>query len=324
MEQSDVTTLAGDPPEVHEEETAFAVEVRPTAVPSPQPTADPCNCGRPGGACVCGAAETVAPEDGGGAVAPQYIYAIGRIEPRAPTVAVERELVQVTGQAETAGLTDRQALHDVLSKRENRYLARQLCFVLMIGGLETYILGPRDPSDFDQLIDAVRPAPGPLDMDLVIGMRGPIAPPELCNGLTIPIVGFDQIYSFDRDSLVKSIPRPSGMTAKQFEPAATEVLDRIMQVADNAGASDEHRALNYLAVRYPEIYSRAVDAFGRDFALTGVGVVASPITGLRNLVDVVLTFRTRTSDFVERYFVRVDVTEEFPFLVTPLTPYVER
>ena len=50
----------------------------------------------------------------------------------------------------------------------------------MIGGLETYILGPRDPSDFDQLIDAVRPAPGPLDMDLVIGVRGPIAPPELC------------------------------------------------------------------------------------------------------------------------------------------------
>lgn len=323
MEQSDVTTLAGDAPEMYEAETAVAVEVRPTAMPPPQPTVEPCVCGRPGGACVCGAAETGVADDGHEVVAPQYVYAIGRIEPRAPSVGVERELVQVTGQSETAGLTDRQALQDVLSKRENRYLARQLCFVLMIGGLETYILVPRDPSDFDQLIDAVRPAPGPLDMDLVIGVRGPIAPPEVCNGLTIPIVGFDQIYSFDREVLVKSIPRPSGMAAKQFEPAATEVLDRILQVADNAGATDQHRALNYLAVRYPEVYSRAVDAFARDFALTGVEVLPSA-TGLRNLVDVVLSFRSRTSGFMERYFARVDVTEEFPFLVTPLTPYVER
>ena len=30
-----------------------------------------------------------------------------------------------------------------------------------------------------------------------------------------------------------------------------EVLDLILQTADNAGATDEHRALNYLAVRYP-------------------------------------------------------------------------
>src|SRR5262245_41387678 len=50
------------------------------------------------------------------------------------------------GRAETAGLTDRQVLHDVLSQRENRYLARQLCYVLTIAGLETYILQPRDPA----------------------------------------------------------------------------------------------------------------------------------------------------------------------------------
>ena len=58
MEQSDVTTLAGDAPEMYEGETAVAVEVRPTAMPPPQPTAEPCLCGRPGGVCVCGAAET--------------------------------------------------------------------------------------------------------------------------------------------------------------------------------------------------------------------------------------------------------------------------
>ena len=38
-----------------------------------------------------------------------------------------------------------------------------------------------------------------------------------------------------------------------------------MQLTDNAGASDEHRALNYLAMRYPDIYARAAEAFKRIF-----------------------------------------------------------
>ena len=38
-------------------------------------------------------------------------------------------------------------------------------------------------------------------------------------------------------------------------------------MTDNAGATDEHRALNYLAVRYPAIYAKAAEAFaGRLFA----------------------------------------------------------
>jgi hypothetical protein len=38
----------------------------------------------------------------------------------------------------------------------------------------------------------------PSDIDVVVGLRGPIAPRELCNGLMVPIVAFDQIYSFNR------------------------------------------------------------------------------------------------------------------------------
>ena len=176
---------------------------------------------------------------------PAYVYAIGRIEPRFPTLSVEKEFAQATGRAETAGLTDRQALHAVLSQRQNRYLARQLCWVLTIEGLDTYILQPRDPADLDLLVEALRPTPRPTDVDVVIGMRGPIAPPELCNGLMVPIVVFDQIYSFDVDALIKSIPRPEKVAAKEFDAAAEELFYRIMQMADNAGATDEHRALNY-------------------------------------------------------------------------------
>ena len=265
-----------------------------------------------------------APAANGEATAPSYVYAIGRIEPRFPRMSVEKEFSQATGRAATAGLTDPQALQAVLSKKENRYLVRQLCWVMTIEGLETYILAPRDPVDLDLLVAALRPTPQPWDLDCVIGVRGPIAPPEMCNGLMVPIVVFDQIYSFDRDALIKAIPKPEKASAKEFAPAAEELFERIMQLTDNAGASDEHRALNYLAVRYQAIYASAADQFGRNASLTSVDVLPSPLSGIRKVVDVIFSYTNRNTDVVEKFFVRVDVTEEFPFLVTKLSPYYDR
>jgi hypothetical protein len=253
-----------------------------------------------------------------------YVYALGRIEPRFSRLAVEKEFAQATGRAPTAGLTDRQALHAVLSQPQNRYLVRQLCWVFTIEGLETYILQPRDPVDFTQLVEALRPAPRAMDVDVVIGVRGPIAPPELCNGLMVPIVAFDQLYSFDREALVKAIPRPDKTPAKQFETTAAELFDRILQLADNAGATDEHRAVNYLAVRYPAIYALTAERHAQDNALTAVDVRPSTLSGVRKVVDIIFSFTHRQTDVTEKFFVRVDVTEEFPFLVTKLSPYYDR
>jgi len=250
-----------------------------------------------------------------------YIYALGRIDVRFPSLAVEKEFAQATGRAETVGLTDRQALHEVLSQRQNFYLLRKLCWVLAIEGLDTYILQPRYQADLDMLVEAVRPAPRPTDVDVVIGMQGPIAPPNMCNGLMVPIVLFDQIYSFDIDSIIKSIPQPDKMTEKQFAPVAEELFMRIMQMADNAGQTDEHRALNYLAVRYPAIYANTADANSQNRSLTSVTVRTSRLTGTRKITDVIFTYTHRQTDVSEKYFVRVDVTEEFPFLISKMSPY---
>jgi len=253
---------------------------------------------------------------------PSYVYALGRVEPRFPTMGVEKEFAQATGRADTKGLTDRQALYDVL--KQHRYLVRQLCWVFTIQGMETYILMPRDPADFDMLVEALRRNPGPMDLDVVIGMRGPIAPPEMCNGLMVPIVAFDQLYSFDRDSLLKSIPRPKDIPEDEFKSSTEELFDRIMQMTDNAGAADEHRALNYLAVRYPAIYAQAAESHRRDASLTAVEVRPSPLSGTRRMMNVIFSFTNRNTDVVEKLSVRVDVTEEFPFLVTKLSPYFDR
>ena len=300
-----------DPNEVAELSTSTPTnEVRPSqGAVDPSPPAQPAPC----------------PTCGGGAGSPaSYVYALGQIETRFPRPSVEKEVAQVTGRAETAGSTDRQAFQNVLSQRENRYLARQLCWVLTVQGLETYILQPRDPADLDLLIGALQnPDPVPW-ISTVIGLRGPVAPPQYCNGLMIPIVAFDQIYTFSKDALIEAIPRPEGMPAAQFGPAARELFDTIMQMTDNAGATDENRALNYLAVRYPRIYARAAEAFTGELGLTSVDVQSSPLSGTRNIVEVIFSFTHRTTGFPERSFVRVDVTEEFPFLVTKMSPYYDR
>ncbi len=140
----------------------------------------------------------------------------------------------------------------------------------------------------------------------------------------VPMVVFDQIYSFDRDVLIKAIPRPENIAPEQFYPAAEEVFDRIMQMTDNAGATDEHRALNYLAMRFPGLYAKAAEEFARDFSLRGVEVRLSPLSGTRKIVDVIFSYTNRNTDFTEKFFVRMDVTEEFPFLVTKLSPYYDR
>jgi hypothetical protein len=256
-----------------------------------------------------------------------FVYALGQIEARFPNLSVEKEFAQATARTETAGKTDQDTFRTVLSQRENRYLARQLCWVLIIQGLETYLLRPNDSADFDLLIEAIRPAPSPNDINVVIGVLGPIAPPELCNGLMIPIVAFDQIYSFDRYALIEAIPRPKKpekTTAAQFRPVAEELFDRIMQLTDNAGNTDEHRALNYLAMRYPAIYAKAAEEFARDFSLTGVEARPSPLSGTRKIVDVIFSYTERKTDFVEKFSVRCDLTDEFPFLITKLAPYFDR
>lgn len=267
----------------------------------------------------------VTPQSNGGSisVAPTFVYAIGRIEPRFPRPSVEMEFAQAVGRDKTSGLTDRQALHAVLTKKENRYLVRQLCWVMTVEGLETYILTPGDPADFDLLIDTLRPTPQPGDLNCVVGVRGPIAPADLCNGMMIPIVVFDQVYSFDREALIKAIPRPEKISAKEFAPAAEELFDRLMQMADNAGAEDQHRALNYLALRYQAIYANAAEAFGRNASLTAVNVIPSALSGTRKILDLIFTYTNRNTDVQEKFFTRVDVTEEFPFLVTKLSPYYD-
>jgi hypothetical protein len=276
----------------------------------------------------CSTCGTAAAANGAAVPPPRCVYAIGHLEPRFPSLSIEQELRQATARAgsATVDLTNRQAMLKVLLDPQNLYIVRQLCWVFLVQGVETYILVPRAAADYQLLLNAYRAEPNPGDLEVVIGTLGPIAPPTMCNGLQVPILVFDQIYFFDRESLLKSIPKQKEVDTKKFHAAAGEMFDRIISESDNAGASDADRTMNYLAMRYDRIYSIAAQAFANNASLASIEVVPSPLTGsgTRRIMEARVAFIDRTTAVVTKYFVRVDVTDCFPFLVTPLSPYYDR
>src|SRR5580704_16764933 len=95
VQEQPTSTINGNPPP----RAASSVTSSATAV-SPQ-------------ACsTCGSAPAA---NGGTAAPPSWVYAIGNIEVRFPSMSIEKEFAQASGRDKTSGLTDRQSLHAVLS-----------------------------------------------------------------------------------------------------------------------------------------------------------------------------------------------------------------
>jgi hypothetical protein len=255
------------------------------------------------------------------------VYVIGHIEPRFPSLSLEKEAWQAIKREGTAQGTDHEVMQKLLSDPNNLYIVRQLCWVLSVQDVETYIVVPRYQADYQLLVNSYRPHPKPGDLELVIGHRGNNASPSMCNGLTVPVVAFSQVYPFDRESLLSSAQtkdQDKEPDIQKFKAAAEEMFDRIMHQSDNAGATHKDRALNYLAVRYSRIYETAASEIARNASFTSIDVLPSPLSGTRRIVDVIFAFTSRETDVVSKHFVRVDVTDEFPFLVTPMSPYYDR
>src|SRR6202035_4597766 len=104
--------------------------------------------------CGCRGASAQANGNGSGKTTYSYVYAVGHIGVRFPSIGLEKEFAQATGRDQSAGMTDHQAFQALLSQRKNRYLTRQVCWTLSIEGLETYLLQPRDPGDYELLLEA--------------------------------------------------------------------------------------------------------------------------------------------------------------------------
>jgi hypothetical protein len=84
--------------------------------------------------------------------------------------------------------------------------------------------------------------------------------------------------------------------------SAKETIACVRQLADNAGSTDGHRAVNYLALRDPRLYEAVARQHSANFSLAEIGARPSALAGTRKVVDVVLSFRQRQSGVVEKPF----------------------
>jgi PatG Domain len=255
-----------------------------------------------------------------------FVYVIGRIQPHFPNLSVKKECYQSTGLKETVNQTDYELIRAALSQKQNRYLLRKICWVLLVEGIETYIVRPSDPIGFDILAESLRTTYNGIDRDVVIGTRGPTAPPEICNGLVVPIVTFEQIHSLDIATLIKGVRKnKKGKYKKGYNYTSPEQpLYTFMQIADNAGTADEHRCLNYLLDKYPRYYERTLEMDGKGYSLTKVEVRPSRLSGAHKILDCIFSYTNRKTSITERWFCRADITEMFPFIVSEMSPYYDR
>ncbi|MGW7437859.1 cyanobactin maturation protease PatG family protein [Streptomyces sp. NPDC054849] len=288
--------------------------------PAPaEPTVTQAGCGCAAAACQGGG------EGGNGDAAPGYVYVLGRVHAVFPDLSVQREFLQVASADGDADTTEAHALYRVLSDPDNSYIARQMCYVLSVQGVDTYILEPADPTELSALVEALRPVGNQRDLAVIVGYLGPVSHPSACQGLSVPVVRVEKIWAFDSKELIQAIDRPDGTSRKEFEKGAGALLDRLLQLSDNAGTDPTDRALNYLTVRNQEIYQKTDERRTGGYTLSAVEAGPSRLSaGSQTVITVVFSYTHRQTNVTEKWFVRVGLAGLFPFLVTPLQPYYTR
>jgi len=278
---------------------------------------------------------------------PRFIFAIGRIYYSLPNESVKRELYEAFKRyhidrsiiSQIGG--ERKALNQLLSgdtRRENRYIARQLCWTFNLAGRSPiYILVPSDPMDYDLLIDTLDtpeqygiPINGAQTIDLIVGILGPVSPAGLCGPLILPMVRVDQIQTFRiedvrtqlRDNWTESL----NLDKEKFNETAEELFNRLLDMASNEGSTDEMRAFNYAALRSPTIYTDITKFIVQNnYRLENIIPKPVKVIGNTKLVEIIFYFRTTdTGGFVDMYSLEVDVSGEFPFLASPFIRYFGR
>jgi PatG C-terminal len=260
----------------------------------------------------------------------QPVYAIGLLSPHFPSIGVEKEFAQLTAGAHQGDRIEVGLLQQVLADPGNVYLARHLCWVFATSGVDSFTVLPRDDAEIARLVEMLSPEGTEDLVHAVIGstISSPAGSPCAASGLLA--VRADQVLAFTPAEFATAMPEQQGASESEaaasaaagsgdFRAVVREVFARLTRGAGNRGFADEHRARNYVALRYPPIYHAARQAQRDGKVLVGIDAQHSHSAD-RRLVSVRVTVRHARTDITEQYQCLVDVTEVFPFLITGLQP----
>ena len=245
-------------------------------------------------------------------IANPWIYVLGDVDAVIPNLAIEKEIWAAMAQVGTKDLPNEAATQKVLESPSYAYLARNMCYVLRVQEVETYILVPSVPLDYSLLVDAAK-----YEVSAVIGTRGPIAGPEMCNGLTLPIVVVEMVYNFNKPDLISKMPLPPGTDPTgeaKFRAAASETFEYVSQLV-SAGQQDGERALAKILLSDQDFYYTISNAFAQDEQLLSVNLKPVLSVSPVSQIDVVVTTANRKTGMQRSTFARYNTQTKFPFRV---------
>ncbi|MDP4182471.1 MAG: hypothetical protein Q8942_15445 [Bacillota bacterium] len=249
-----------------------------------------------------------------------YVYVIGSIKPDFPTLDIKNEFNQAAGRLSTV-VSDDYLYYAVLSQDENVNISRDMCWLLQVdGNIDTYIIQPRTYPELYEMVGSTKPSAGKTKYVVAIGLKGPIAPPQRCNNAQLPLLLCNQIYSFTQEDFVSHVSSSISVD----ESVVLSMFKKMLQLSDNAGNTDAHRAVNYLTIKYDGIYIMAgemMSSHHNPHTFVDLSVKPSDAQGDRNIVDVIFRFEERKTGKTIYWFCRVDVTGQFPFLVNKISRY---
>lgn len=260
---------------------------------------------------------------GGAAPSLGYVYAIGKIQWSFGAPDIEKEYLQLLPDPPPAGLTtETQRVQYVL--QQHTFLAREMHWLFMINGQPAYRLIPRSKTELDDFIASMVPSdPTVTQYSVIVGTFDP-------SGGELPGVLVNHTHTFTLQSLASSVT--SELTALKYTniPSTQQIVnvfDQTLQLANNTGDLDEHRALNYVSVNYPQVYMLPTmqGATSSNLVFTGVETRHSVNdAGGVTVIEVIFKYQNQNTGVPMRFFTSVDVTGQFPYIVQKFQIYFER
>jgi hypothetical protein len=250
----------------------------------------------------------------------QYVYAIGRLDVRFPSIGIEREYQQ--RERALADLPQQPRNARILAVLEkNPHLALRVTYVLQIGGTPVFALTPGSGSLKDAFFKALGNAHDTNHSAVVIGRTGGFTNPGATGGLLLSTVSVDQLYVFSASEWAENLAKTSAhvlqsrkVDAGHFRTVSQGIFRDVIAMPENMGVSDGHRALNYLLVQHPGMFLAAAERSGH--VLDRIETRLMQTVAGRRHVAVILNFLERTTGVPERVYTTVDVTEEWPFVAS--------
>ncbi|MBF0276000.1 MAG: S8 family serine peptidase, partial [Nitrospinae bacterium] len=244
-----------------------------------------------------------------------YIYAVGSLSAVFPNDGLMQEFNRIVSVTNTSG-SGNKLLFTILSNDKYRYIAEEMQWVMEINNVKTYSVTPRGSAILDEMIESLKKEMGVTSYQVVIGPRSPMGAINTSGSEQLPTVICEQLYNFTLNEFVNNIVTET----KVDQDVVAGLFQQMLQKTDNSGATDEDRAINYIALRYLNIYQMADGLANKEnnnkpLSLDSIAGEPARAMGMRKIVDVVFEYKECGSDNIIWKIVKVDTTGLFPFLV---------